>query len=287
MVSSSLKEIFRVRVFGGNLTKWEHQSSTLRLPAKFAIFIPDKASEKTRVNSVYWLSGLTCSEDNFTQKAGGFKQAAAQNLALVVPDTSPRGAGIPGEDDDWDFGTAAGFYVDAITEGWKKNYNMYSYITKELPDLVESNFPVTMKKSVFGHSMGGHGALVVYLKNPGLYESVSAFAPICNPSKCPWGEKAFSGYLGDDREEWKQYDACDLVGSFKGKQQSILVDQGMEDGFYPKKQLLPENFVAACEKANHPLVMRYQEGYDHSYFFISTFIDDHIKHHALALNGHT
>uniref|UniRef100_A0A2P2IFA4 S-formylglutathione hydrolase n=1 Tax=Hirondellea gigas TaxID=1518452 RepID=A0A2P2IFA4_9CRUS len=284
-MASQLKRLGLNKSFGGFVTKWEHFSAVLGLTAKFSIFMPAGASNDARVHCLYFLSGLTCNEDNFIQKAGATREANAQHLAIVCPDTSPRGAGVPTEDDNWDFGTGAGFYVDATTDGWKKNYKMYSYVTKELPALIEENFPVTNRKSVFGHSMGGHGALSLYLKNPGLYQSASAFSPICNPTNCPWGKKALSGYLGNDEADWKEWDSSQLVSGFTGQRNEILIDQGAEDGFLKDGQLLPEAFAEACQASKHPLTLRMQEGYDHSYFFISSFVDDHIKHHSSFLNA--
>jgi len=218
------------------------------------------------------------------QKAGAFKTAAEEQIALICPDTSPRGVKIEGDNASWDFGVGAGFYVNATNSPWKENYNMYDYVTKELPQIIKSNFPVNGKQSISGHSMGGHGALISYLKNPGKYESCSAFAPIVNPINCPWGKKAFSGYLGEDTSAWKQWDATELISSFEGKKKSILIDQGSDDEFL-KNQLLTENFEAAAKKASFPVKVRYQEGYDHSYFFISTFIEEHIKFHAQSLKA--
>jgi S-formylglutathione hydrolase len=249
----------------------------------FAIYVPDGV-EKAPV--LYWLSGLTCTHETFTQKTGMQRLAAKYELVVVVPDTSPRGCGIEGEDDDWDFGSGAGFYLNATEEKWKKNYNMYSYITQELPDLITANFNVDPgKQSIFGHSMGGHGAIICALKNPGMYRSVSAFAPICNPMECPWGVKAFSGYLGSDKETWKQYDATELVKSYNGPPLQIIIDQGSADKFLIQKQLLPENFVQACRDGGVAVVLKNHEGYDHSYFFVSTFLEDHFKHHSQFLKS--
>ncbi len=265
---------------------FEHASDVLKCKMKFAVFIPSKADE-AKVPVLYWLSGLTCTEQNFVTKAGAQRCAEEYGLMIVAPDTSPRGCGIEGEDDSWDFGTGAGFYVDSTEEKWKTNYNMYSYVTKELPALVQANFPALPdKQSIFGHSMGGHGALVCALKNPGRYVSVSAFAPICNPINCPWGQKAFGGYLGGDRDSWKNWDATELVGNYNGPPfPYILIDQGKEDKFLTQGQLLPENFVEACRKVSMPVVLRMQEGYDHSYYFIASFMEEHIKQHAQVLNA--
>ena len=249
----------------------------------FAIYVPPQASSG-KVPVLYWLSGLTCTEANFTAKAGCQRIASEHGIIVVAPDTSPRNCDIEGEEESWDFGTGAGFYVDATEEKWKKHYRMYSYITKELPALVNANFPALEgQMSVFGHSMGGHGALIAFLKNPGLYKSVSAFAPICNPMNCPWGQKAFGGYLGSNKESWKGYDACELMKAYKGPKPEILIDQGLGDKFYDAQQLLPETFKKACEEVTHPLNLRLHEEYDHSYYFISTFLEDHVKHHVKYL----
>jgi S-formylglutathione hydrolase len=232
---------------------------------------------------LYWLSGLTCTEENFVTKAGAQRMAAQLGLAIVAPDTSPRGLGYPGEDDSYDFGTGAGFYVNATVEPWARGYRMYSYINDELPALVAATFPVDAGRSgIFGHSMGGHGALTIALKNPMLFKSVSAFAPICSPMRCPWGEKALSGYLGGERTEWEQYDATSLVTRRGWKGRPILVDQGTADGFLAE-QLKPELLEAACSEAGVGLNLRRQEGYDHSYFFMATFMEDHLRFHAANL----
>ena len=264
---------------------FKHQSKVLNCQMTFAIYLPPQSEAKT-VPVIYWLSGLTCTQDNFIQKAGAQRYAAELGVAIVCPDTSPRGCGIEGEDDSYDFGSGAGFYVDATEDKWKTNYNMFSYVTDELPKLVESSFPVDANnRSVMGHSMGGHGALICFFKNPGFYKSVSAFAPICNPCNCPWGNKAFTGYLGGDKSVWKNWDATELVKGYAGALKSyILIDQGKDDNFLEQKQLLPENFVDACRANNVPVVLRMQEGYDHSYYFISSFVGEHIKHHYEALS---
>lgn len=249
----------------------------------FGVYIPPQATSK-KVPVLYWLSGLTCTEQNFISKAGAQRCASELGVMIVAPDTSPRGCAIEGEDDSWDFGTGAGFYVDATQEKWKNNYRMYSYITKELPEIVNSNFAVQPdKQSIFGHSMGGHGALICALKNPGKYTSVSAFSPICNPTAAPWGQKALAGYLGDDQEKWKEYDATLLIKNYKGPELHILIDQGAEDQFLKDKQLLPENLKAAANENGIEVNVHMKEGYDHSYYFISTFIDDHITHHVKHL----
>ncbi|XP_017767580.1 PREDICTED: coiled-coil domain-containing protein 39 isoform X1 [Eufriesea mexicana] len=280
-------EISSNKVFGGWQKVYSHESYELGCKMNIGIFLPPQIEEGS-VPVIYWLSGLTCTEANFIQKAGAQKYASEQGIVLVAPDTSPRNLNIPGEDDDWDFGTGAGFYVDATNEPWKKNYRMYSYVTKELPALINEKFPVLPEKqSIMGHSMGGHGALICALKNPGLYKTVSAFAPISNPISCPWGKKAFSGYLGgtETNVAWKDWDATELAKKYNGPPLDILVDQGKEDKFLKDDQLLPENLLSAAKDAGLSLVLRFQEGYDHSYFFISTFIEDHIKHHVKYLKS--
>lgn len=249
---------------------------------QFSVFVPPQARERP-VPVLYYLSGLTCTEDNFTAKAGAQRYAAEHGLMLVAPDTSPRGSDIPGEDDGWDFGTGAGFYVDATQEPWSQNYRMYSYVVQELPELIAENFSVQPdRQGIFGHSMGGHGALVCGLRNPKLFKSISAFAPICAPMQSPWGIKAFSNYLGADLMEWRQYDASELVKHYADPNRLILIDQGGDDTFLDH-QLMPQVFEIACREAGQPLVMRSQPSYDHSYFFIATFMEDHIRHHAAVL----
>ena len=269
--------------FGGTVGFYSHHSSSCNSEMKFAVYLPSQARAKS-VPVLYFLSGLTCTEENFMVKAGAEQFAAKYGIMLVVPDTSPRDAGIPGEDDDWDFGTGAGFYVDATVEPWKSHYQMYSYVVDELPTIIAENFPaIPEKQSIFGHSMGGHGALICALKNPERYLSVSAFAPIVAPMRCPWGQKAFTNYLGSDRETWRAYDASELVLTAQYNR-PILIDQGTEDKFI-SNQLLPEAFEEACAKVGQTLSLRRQAGYDHSYYFIATFIEDHIRHHAAALFG--
>lgn len=269
------------KMFGGMVKQCTHMSSSTKTSMRFSIFLP-AASESAKVPTIYWLSGLTCTDDNFTQKACAQRAANQLGVAIVAPDTSPRGANIEGEEDGWDFGTGAGFYVNATETKWSANYNMYDYVTQELPALIEAEFNVIPgKKSVMGHSMGGHGALICALKNPDSYTSVSAFAPICNPTKCPWGEKAFTGYLGSV-DAGVAYDATELMkanGPFAGFD-DILIDQGTGDNFLPDGQLLPENFEAACKEKGQNVTVRMQEGYDHSYFLMASFMDDHVKFHA-------
>lgn len=278
---ANLKLTSEYKCFGGKVCFYSHFSSSCNGEMRFAVYQPPQASQEP-VPILYFLSGLTCTEENFMVKAGAQRWAAEYGLMLVTPDTSPRNTGIPGEDDDWDFGTGAGFYVDATTQPWRSHYQMYSYVVQELPALITANFPVqTEKQGIFGHSMGGHGALVCAMRNPKLYKSVSAFAPITAPMHCPWGQKAFSRYLGTNQETWREYDASELVKNLRYNS-SILIDQGTADKFLVE-QLLPEVFEQACKEVNQPLNLRYQEGYDHSYYFIASFIEDHIRHHAIAL----
>ncbi|XP_052784479.1 S-formylglutathione hydrolase-like [Mya arenaria] len=280
---AALTEVSSNKMFGGLQKVFSHESSECKCAMKFGIYLPSQVANK-KLPVIYWLSGLTCTEQNFVTKAGAQRVAAEKGVILVAPDTSPRGVNIEGEDDSYDFGSGAGFYVDATEEKWKTNYRMYSYITKELPAIINSNFNTDADKiSIFGHSMGGHGALICALKNPGKFKSVSAFAPISNPIKAPWGIKAFTGYLGPEQAKWKEYDATELAKQYKGPELNILVDQGQADNFYTEGQLLPDNLSAACAENNVPITLRIQEGYDHSYFFIASFVEEHIKHHVKYL----
>ncbi|KAI1158914.1 carbohydrate esterase family 1 protein [Nemania serpens] len=283
-----------IATFGGQLLKLTHNSTSTKTPMAVSVFLPPSSSTSP-VPVLLYLSGLTCTPDNCTEK--GFLHAAAsqRGIAVVYPDTSPRGAGVEGEDESYDFGSGAGFYVDATAAPWSDNYNMYSYVQKELLPLLfadNDDNPILGGKldasrvSIAGHSMGGHGALTLYLKNPGFYKSVSAFSPVCNPSKSPWGEKAFAGYLGADRAAWASHDATALVAGegWQGADLKALVDVGTADNFYKQGQLLPENFEAAARgNGVTGLTVRYQEGYDHSYYFISTFAKDHVEHAAKYL----
>jgi S-formylglutathione hydrolase len=269
------------KCFDGTVRFYRHDSATCNSEMKFAVYQPPQAASQS-VPVLYFLSGLTCTEENFITKAGAQQFAAQYGVMLVVPDTSPRKTGIPGEEEDWDFGVGAGFYVDATQAPWSSHYKMYSYVTEELPALIASHFPIKPdRQGIFGHSMGGHGALICALKNPDRYCSVSAFAPITAPMQCPWGQKAFTHYLGTDQANWKAYDATELVMA-QPFPDTILIDQGMADSFL-EKQLMPEVFEHACATAGQSLKLRQQEGYDHSYYFISTFIEDHIRHHAERL----
>lgn len=269
--------------FDGEHRRYQHHSAALDCDMEFAVYLPPAAvgSNPRPVPVLYWLSGLTCTDQNFMQKAGAQKKAAQLGMAIVCPDTSPRGLDLPGEHDSYDFGSGAGFYVNATRQPWAPHYRMYDYVVKELPQLVEGHLPVTEGRSISGHSMGGHGALIAALKNPGHYKSVSAFAPIANPSECPWGQKAFSGYLGDDRKAWEEWDATLLIPAAK-ERLPLLVDQGTADEFLDS-QLNPDALADACEKVHHHINLRMHRGYDHSYFFIASFIDDHLDHHASAL----
>jgi len=272
------------RSFGGRHRRYRHRSEVLDCDMTFAIYLPPQVDAGARPPVLYWLSGLTCTDENFMQKAGAQRLAAELGIAIVAPDTSPRGAGVPGDPDGaWDFGLGAGFYLNATEAPWAAHYRMYDYVVQELPALVEANFPVSNQRGISGHSMGGHGALVCALKNPRRYRSVSAFAPISNPTQCPWGEKAFARYLGEDRERWREWDASLLLANAKEKL-PILVDQGDADSFLAT-QLKPETLQAAAAAAGHPLTLRMQSGYDHSYYFIASFIDDHLRHHAAALTA--
>jgi S-formylglutathione hydrolase len=272
------------RCFGGVHRRYRHTSTALGCPMVFAVFLPPRALAGEAVPALWWLSGLTCTDENVMQKSGIQRQAAALGLAVVAPDTSPRGPEVPTDPDGaWDFGHGAGFYVDATEAPWSRHYRMGTYVSEELPALVEAELPLNDRRGISGHSMGGHGALVCALRHPGRYRSVSAFAPICRPSACPWGEKAFGRYLGPDRSRWQEWDACELIGQ-AGERLPLLVDQGSADPFL-ESQLQPQALAAAAEAAGHPLTLRLQEGYDHSYFFIASFIDDHLDHHAAALLG--
>jgi S-formylglutathione hydrolase len=280
---ATIEKISEQKSFGGVQGFYRHQSTACNGPMRFSVYQPPQA-KLGPLPVVYFLSGLTCTEENFTIKAGAQRIAADLGLVVVAPDTSPRNTGIPGEADDWQFGAGAAFYLDATQEPWSKFYHMYSYCSAELPALIAENFPIDAKRqSIFGHSMGGHGALTIALKHPDRYRSVSAFAPIVAPMQVRWGDTAFPRFLGPDRETWKPYDATELVqrGRFPG---TILIDQGDADQFL-NDTLHPEIFEAACKKVGQPLSLRLQPGYDHSYYFISTFMEDHLRHHAAALRA--
>lgn len=268
------------RLFDGQLNRYSHRSAVLDCDMIFGVFLPPQAEIKP-VPVLWWLSGLTCTDENFMQKAGAQRRAAELGLAIICPDTSPRGTDLPGEHDSYDLGSGAGFYVNATEAPWSAHYRMYDYVTKELPELAMAQLPLDGRQSISGHSMGGHGALVCALRNPGKYQSVSAFAPICHPADCPWGVKALTAYLGEDRNAWQAWDATQLITDAR-EQLPLLIDQGTEDEFLGE-QLKPGSLEQACIATHHPLELRMQEGYDHSYYFIATFIDDHLEHHARAL----
>jgi len=276
-----MKELARNQCFGGLQLRCTHFSTTLLCEMTFSVFLPEQLASGADVKLpvLYWLSGLTCNDENFVQKAGAQRVASELGLIIVCPDTSPRGELVPdAEDEAYDFGKGAGFYVNATEEPWAKNYQMYDYIREELPELIAKKFPADpSRQGISGHSMGGHGALTIALKNPDKYHSVSAFAPICSPLQCPWGQKALRGYLGDDEANWPQYDAVELV-KLCSRPVPMLVDQGSEDQFL-KEQLKPELLVEACNRAGYPLSFNQRSGYDHSYFFIASFIDSHLRFH--------
>lgn len=274
--------ISATKSFGGWIKRYKHFSPTLNCAMIFAIYLPPQA-ETARVPLLWWLSGLTCTDENFMQKSGAQRIAAELGIAILCPDTSPRGVNLPGEDESDDFGSGAGFYVNATQEPWSRHYRMYDYIVKELPAIAQREFPLSGKEAISGHSMGGHGALVLALRNPQRFTSVSAFAPIVNPGNCPWGQKAFSGYLGNDREDWARYDACELIAD-GAEELPLLVDQGDSDRFL-EEQLKPHLLKQVCMSRNYPLTLRHQADYDHSYFFIATFIEDHLRFHAQHLDA--
>lgn len=277
----TLERIEHRACFGGWQDVYRQNSAVLGCGMNFAVYLPPQA-EAERLPVLYWLSGLTCSEQNFITKAGAQRYAAEHGVILVAPDTSPRGDGVA-DADGYDLGKGAGFYVNATQAPWSAHYRMHDYVASELPALVEANFPATDARAISGHSMGGHGALIVALKNPGRYRSVSAFSPIVAPSRVPWGEKAFSAYLGDDRETWKEWDATALVADAQ-ERLPLLIDQGDADEFLAT-QLKPELLQAACKAAGHPLQLRLHPGYDHSYYFIESLIGEHVAHHADALRA--
>jgi S-formylglutathione hydrolase len=285
---ASLELLSEHACFGGVQRFYRHASVEIGLPMRFSVYLPpqtaiDRAGGK--IPALLYLAGLTCNEETFMAKAGAQRLAAELGLALIAPDTSPRGAGVPGETESWDFGVGAGFYLDATQAPWSPHYRMESYITQELLPLVAQALPVDDKRlGIFGHSMGGHGALTLALRHPGLFKSVSAFAPICAPAQCAWGQKAFSGYLGTDTAHWAAHDASALMSQCVGAPYpaGILIDQGLADKFLPT-QLNPQLFEAACAQARQPLTLRRHAGYDHGYYFIATFMADHLAHHARTL----
>jgi len=279
----TLKKVSESRCFGGLQQVWSHESAQTACTMRFGLFLPPQAA-RGRVPAMWWLSGLTCTEENFIAKAGAQRVAAELGMALVVPDTSPRGVELPGDRDAWDFGVGAGFYVDATREPWSRHYRMRSYLDDELRALVEGEFPVDgTRTAMSGHSMGGHGALLTALRHPGRYRSVSAFAPISSPTQVPWGQEALGAYLGGDREAWKAYDACELI-TRTAEHLPLRVDQGLDDEFIDRS-LRPDRLKDACEKAGHPLDLRLHAGYDHSYYFVASFIGEHVAYHAEALKA--
>jgi S-formylglutathione hydrolase len=283
-MSAAPETLSRHHCFGGVVGFHRHDAAETSSPMRFSVFLPPQA-ERRKVPALWYLAGLTCTEETFMIKSGAQRVAVELGIALIAPDTSPRGVPIPGDSDSWDFGVGAGFYVDATQAPWSRHYRMYSWITRELPMLVEQHFPVDAKRQgIFGHSMGGHGALTIGLRNPDRYRSISAFAPIAAPMNCPWGQKAFTGYLGSDRDNWRAYDASELLRALPAVtgRPPLLVDQGMADAFL-EQQLMPDRLEQACKDSGYPLTLRRHAGYDHGYYFISTFVEDHLRHHARAL----
>lgn len=278
----TIENISENKVFGGWNKQYSHESKTLNCKMQFAIYLPPQAASGEKVPVLYWLSGLTCTDENFMQKAGAQRIAAILGVAIVAPDTSPRGEDVA-NDEGYDLGQGAGFYVNATQAPWNRHYQMYDYVVNELPELVESLFPVTNKRSISGHSMGGHGALTIGMLNPERYCSISAFSPICNPINSPWGIKAFTTYLGEDKSGWKQHDASELM-KVATNLIPTKVDQGGADNFLAE-QLKPEVLEAAAKVSGYPLELTIHDGYDHSYYFISSFIEQHIRFHALHLTN--
>lgn len=276
----TLENLSSNKSFGGWHKQYSHSSSSLGCTMRFAIYLPPQVANGQQVPVLYWLSGLTCTDENFMQKGGAHRMAAELGIAIVAPDTSPRGEGVA-DDDGYDLGQGAGFYVNATESPWNRHYRMYDYVLTELPALIEAVFPVTDQRAIAGHSMGGHGALVLALRNPGRYRSVSAFSPISNPVNCPWGHKAFTAYLGEDTEAWANHDASVLMRN-AGERVPALVDQGEADNFLVE-QLKPEALEAAAKASGYPLELRRHEGYDHSYYFIASFVEEHLRFHGRHL----
>jgi S-formylglutathione hydrolase len=277
-----LKRVEQRACFGGQQEVWSHTSQVLGCDMRFGIYLPPQAQSE-RCPVLYWLSGLTCNEQNFIAKAGAQRYAAEHGVILVAPDTSPRGEPVADDPQSYDLGQGAGFYINATQAPWTTHYRMHDYVVQELTALVEAHFPATQARAISGHSMGGHGALVCALKNPGRYKSVSAFSPIVAPSQVPWGQKAFSAYLGNDRAAWMEWDACELLGTAQ-ERLMLWIDQGEADEFL-LTQLKTELLSTACREAGHPLQLNMRPGYDHSYYFIASFIGEHMAHHANALKG--
>ncbi|MFT7386817.1 MAG: S-formylglutathione hydrolase [Candidatus Endobugula sp.] len=279
-----MERLSKTRSFGGYVERYQHQSVSTQTQMTFSIYLPPQVAQHA-VPVLYWLSGLTCTDENFMQKAGAQRIAAELGIAIVSCDTSPRGTDLPDEHESYDFGSGAGFYINATQAPWDQYYRMYDYVQQELPSIISSHFPVSDQCSISGHSMGGHGALTMALNNPDQYQSVSAFAPICHPVNSPWGKKVFGKYLGDDETQWQQYDTCLLIEKMmmqKKKKIPLFVDQGTVDTFL-EEQLQPSVLQALCDKYQYPLTLRWQPGYDHSYFFIESFIEDHLRYHAKYL----
>lgn len=280
-----MKKISSNKVFGGEHAQYTHWSEANNCEMTFAVFLPpqtDDVSEIKKVPSLYWLSGLTCTDQNFMQKAGAFKRAAELGIAIIAPDTSPRGENVPDDENQaYDLGLGAGFYLNASEAPWREHYNMYDYIVKDLISDVDEHLNLSTSRAISGHSMGGHGALTIGLKHPELFGSISAFSPICNPTNSPWGKKAFSAYLGEQQDTWLQYDACHLL-EHATEPQAILIEQGSADDFLDE-QLRPESLMQVAQKSGHSVQLHLREGYDHSYFFISSFIEQHLEFHAKYL----
>lgn len=281
-----MKKIEHHKLYEGELQVWQHDSTSTNTAMTFAIYLPPKAIAQEKCPLLYWLSGLTCTEQNFIQKSGFAQFASEHNIIVVAPDTSPRGTDKNGKEvvnvDSYDLGQGASFYVNATQQPWQKHFQMYDYVVDELPNLIENNFPASDKRSIFGHSMGGHGALMIALRNSERYQSVSAFSPIIAPSQVPWGQKAFNAYLGADKSNWKAYDTLQLISQSTTKKLPILIDQGTADEFLAE-QLKPELLEQVARQADYPLTLRLQVGYDHSYYFIASFIEEHLAFHAKFL----
>ncbi len=281
---SQIETVSEQKCFGGLQGFYKHWSPACDCEMTFAVYQPPQATGGAKLPVVTYLAGLTCTPETFTIKAGAQRVAAELGLVLVMPDTSPRGCNLPGEDDAYDFGSGAGFYLDATQEPWSRHYNMQTYMTRDLAEAVAANFPVDEgRQGIFGHSMGGHGALTLHLKYPDVYKTCSAFAPIVAPTQVPWGHKAFTGYLGEDRATWQAYDASVLVKSAPSPAR-ILIDQGDRDQFL-ERELQPHRFEEAARASGQAYELRWQPGYDHSYYFIQTFVEDHLRHHAAGLAG--